>query len=39
MESQLSRLKPGSLIFIGLLSLVLTNASVSWGTVYYWRGE
>ena len=33
MESQLSRLKPGSLIFIGLLSLVLTNASVSWAQI------
>src|ERR1044071_2874716 len=30
MKKQLGRLKPGSLIFIGLLSLVLTSASVSW---------
>src|SRR5439155_10043240 len=30
MKKQLGRLKPGRLIFIGLLSLVLAGASVSW---------
>ena len=30
MKNQLRRLKPGRLIFIGLLSLALTSASVSW---------
>jgi hypothetical protein len=31
MESQLRRLKPGKLIFIGLLSLILASTSVSSG--------
>ncbi|GEM_PF-1760620 len=31
MESQLRRLKPGKLIFIGLLSLMLASTSVSSG--------
>jgi len=30
METQLRRLKPNKLIFVGLLSLVLASASVSW---------
>jgi len=30
MKNQLRRLKPGRLIFIGLLSLMLASASVSW---------
>jgi hypothetical protein len=33
MENQLRRLKPGKLIFIGLLGLVLTSASVSWAQI------
>jgi hypothetical protein len=33
MESQPRRLKQGKLIFIGLLSLVLTSASVSWAQI------
>ena len=33
MEKQLRRLKPGRLIFIGLLSLVLASASVSWAQI------
>src|SRR5262245_9387399 len=33
MEKQLRRLKPGGLIFIGLLSLVLGSASVSWAQI------
>jgi hypothetical protein len=33
MKIQLSQLKPGKLIFIGLLSLGLTSASVSWAQI------
>ena len=33
MKNQLRRLKPGKLIFIGLLSSVLTSASVSWAQI------
>ena len=33
METQLRRLKPGRLIFIGLLSLLLASASVSWAQI------
>ncbi|HSE86745.1 MAG TPA: right-handed parallel beta-helix repeat-containing protein, partial [Candidatus Binatia bacterium] len=33
METQLRRLKPSKLIFIGLLSLVLASASVSWAQI------
>jgi hypothetical protein len=33
MKTQLRRLKPGKLIFIGLLSLLLTSASVSWAQI------
>jgi hypothetical protein len=33
MKNQLRRLKPHRLIFIGLLSLVLTSASVSWAQI------
>jgi len=33
MKKQLRRLKPGKLIFIGLLSLVLASASVSWAQI------
>ena len=33
METQLRRLKPGRLIFIGLLSLVLASPSVSWAQI------
>jgi hypothetical protein len=33
METQLRRLKPGKLIFVGLLSLVLASASVSWAQI------
>src|SRR5262245_59618226 len=33
METQLRRLKPGRLIFIGLLSSVLASASVSWAQI------
>jgi hypothetical protein len=33
MKTQLRRLKPGKLIFIGLLSLVLMSASVSWAQI------
>jgi hypothetical protein len=33
MKTQLSQLKPGKLIFIGLLTLVLASASVSWAQI------
>jgi hypothetical protein len=33
MKKQLRRLKPGKLIFIGLLSLILATASVSWAQI------
>ncbi|TLY35225.1 MAG: hypothetical protein E6K60_11165 [Nitrospirae bacterium] len=33
MKNQLRRLKPGRLIFIGLLSLILASASVSWAQI------